>query len=62
MTQSGEKQLTVYIVHSLPLLMSVVQLFVGSQMAFVAHLVNADTVGSDKHLGVNFRVYYAICL
>ena len=48
--------MTIYIVHSLPLMMSVVQVFVASQMALVAHLVNADTVGSYKHLGVNFKV------
>jgi hypothetical protein len=30
--------------------MSVVQVFVGSQMAVVAHLVNADTIGREKNL------------
>ena len=48
--------MTVYIVHSLKSLMSVVQVFVGDKMSFVAHLVKADTVGSDKHLGINFKV------
>jgi hypothetical protein len=25
-------------------------------MAFTAHLVNADTIGGEKHLGLSFRV------
>jgi hypothetical protein len=25
-------------------------------MSFVAHLIKADTMGSEKHLGINFKV------
>ena len=48
--------MTIYIVHSIPLLMSVVQVFVNDRMAFVSHLIKADSVGSEKHLGINFKV------
>ncbi len=49
---SGKKVLTVYLVHSLPLEMSVVQVFAGARMAAVAHLVDASTVGALSLLGV----------
>ncbi len=50
---TGKKLFTVYLVHSLPLEMSAVQLFVGARMAVVAHLVGADTVGADNEdLGI----------
>ena len=42
---SGHKLFSVYLIHSLALEMSVIQLFVGDKMAVVAHLVTEDTVG-----------------
>ncbi len=36
-----------YLIHSLSLEMSAVQLFVGSEMSVVAHLVGPDTLGVD---------------
>ena len=43
---SGQKLFSVYLIHSLALEMSVIQLFVGDKMAVVAHLVTEDTIGS----------------
>ena len=42
--------LNVYLIHSLPLEMSAIQVFVGSQMATVAHLVHSDTIGHESGL------------
>ena len=42
---SGQKLFSVYLIHSLALEMSVIQLFVGDKMAVVAHLVSQDTIG-----------------
>jgi hypothetical protein len=42
---SGKKLFSVYLIHSLALEMSAIQLFVGDKMAVVAHLVGKDTVG-----------------
>ncbi len=45
MDRTHQKLFSVYLIHSLALQMSVVQLFIGDQMAVVAHLVGEDTVG-----------------
>ena len=42
---TGQKLCSVYLIHSLALEMSVIQLFLGDKMAVVAHLVSADTIG-----------------
>lgn len=39
---------SVYLIHSLPLEMSAIQVFVGDKMATVAHLVGPDTLGTDE--------------
>ncbi len=39
---------SVYLLHSLPLSMSAVQLFVGDRMAVVAHLVGPETLGRTE--------------
>ncbi len=55
----GVKQLTVYIIHSLPLKMSIVQVFVGDQMTLVAHLVYNDTIGKPEYYqGIKSKVNY----
>ena len=52
-----EKKMSVYLVHSLPLLLSAVQVFVGSKMAVVGHTVGPDTVGqiSELELDTTFQ-------
>ncbi len=42
--------MTVYVIHSLPQFMSVVQLFIGGQMAMVGHLVKSDTLAYEPKL------------
>ena len=42
---SGQKLFSVYLIHSLALEMSVIQLFVRDKMAVVAHLVGEETIG-----------------
>ena len=50
----GNKLFSVYLIHSLPLEMSAIQLFVGDKMAVVAHLVGPDTIGkNEKNLGLD---------
>jgi len=41
-----DKLMSVYLVHSLPLLLSAVQVFVKGKMAVVAHTVGADSIGT----------------
>ena len=48
--------MTAYIVHSLPLLMSAVQIFVKDRMSVVAHLVGIDQIGYEKELGLTLNV------
>ena len=53
-----QKMMSVYLIHSLPLVLSAVQVFVGSQMAVVAHTVGPDTVGplaDASHDGESFE-------
>ena len=47
------KRMTVSLVHSVPLLMSCVEVCVDSQLAVVAHTVGPDTVGQMKELGLD---------
>lgn len=42
------KIFSVYLIHSLPLEMSAIQLFIGEKMAMVAHLVGPDTIGEQE--------------
>jgi hypothetical protein len=49
---SGQPQLTVYVIHSLPCLMSVIQIFLEDKMVMVGHLVTHDTIGYEKKLGL----------
>ena len=53
---NGEKQLSVYVIHSLPTLMSVVQLWDKGEMVMVCHLVSADTIGYEEALGLDNQV------
>ncbi len=53
--ERGKVLFSVYVIHSLPTLMSVVQLFVGNRMAVVAHLVGEDTVGDREQLERTFH-------
>ena len=46
----GEKKMSVHLVHSLPLVLSAVQVFAGSEMAVVGHTVGPDTVGQITQL------------
>ena len=45
-TGMEDKRMSVYLIHSLPLVLSAVQVYVGSQMAVVAHSVGPDTIGA----------------
>ena len=54
----GERKMTAYLIHSLPLLMSAVQIFTGDQMAVVAHLVGLEQIGYEVELGMNHSVSY----
>ena len=45
-----ERKMSVYLIHSLPLLLSAVQVFVGSEMAVVGHTVGPDTIGEIGQL------------
>ena len=56
MNAEGERKMTAYLIHSLPLLMSAVQIFTGDQMAVVAHLVGLEQIGYETELGMNHNV------
>jgi len=63
-TGMEEKVMSVYLIHSLPLLLSAVQVFVGSKMAVVAHTVGPDTIGKEKKLelfNLCERVLHHLC-
>ena len=47
---TDKKLMSVYLIHSLPLKMSAIQIFVGDKMACVSHLVGEDTIGWEKEL------------
>ena len=52
----NRKVLSVYLIHSLPLEMSAIQIFYGDKMSVVAHLVGGDTIGyeSELHIDTDF--------
>jgi len=50
--QGGVTPLTAHILHSLPLLMSAIQIYRGDKMALVAHLVGVDQIGYETRLGL----------
>ena len=50
--------MSVYLIHSLPLKMSAIQIFVGDKMACVSHLVGEDTIGWEKDLELDGEVVY----
>ena len=53
----GKKLLTVYLLHSLALEMSAIQVFHGDRMTTVAHLIGVDTLGNYcKSLGLTSDV------
>ncbi len=54
---TGKKLFSVYLLHSLPLKMSAIQLFVGDKMVVVAHLVGKDTLGEhNEEFGLSSEV------
>ncbi len=48
--------MTAYLIHSLPLLMSAVQIFCGDKMSVVAHLVGLEQLGYEAELGLTQAV------
>ena len=53
---NGERPLTAYLIHSIPLLQSAVQIFAGDKMTVVAHLVGLEQIGYEKILGMSMGV------
>ena len=51
-----EKLMSAYLIHSLPLKMSAIQIFVGDKMACVSHLVGEDTIGGETDLQLDGEV------
>ena len=58
---NGSKPMTVYLIHSISLLMSAVQVFCGGKMAVVAHLVGLEQLGYETDLGLTTAVRTTIC-
>ena len=56
MNDKGQRVMTAYLIHSLPLLMSAVQIFSGDQMAVVGHLVGLEQLGYEKDIGMTEAV------
>ena len=52
----GERPLTAYLIHSLPLQQSAVQVFAGEKMSVVGHLVGLEQIGYEKILGMTMTV------
>ena len=48
--------MSAYLIHSLPLKMSAIQIFVGDKMACVSHLVGEDTIGGEIDLQLDGEV------
>ena len=48
--------MSAYLIHSLPLKMSAIQIFVGDKMACVSHLVGEDTIGGGTDLQLDGEV------
>ena len=57
---SKKKVMSAYLIHSLPLKMSAIQIFVGDKMACVAHLVGEDTIAGEKKLELDGEVCIGI--
>ena len=56
LNSNGEKPLTAYLIHSIPLQQSAVQIFAGDKMSVVAHLVGMEQLGYEKSLGMTLGV------
>ena len=56
LNSNGEKPLTAYLIHSIPLQQSAVQIFAGDKMSVVAHLVGLEQLGYEKTLGMTLGV------
>jgi hypothetical protein len=56
LNSSGERPLTAYLIHSIPLAQSAVQIFTGDKMTVVAHLVGLEQIGYEKILGMSMGV------
>ena len=56
LNSNGEKPLTAYLIHSIPLQQSAVQIFAGDKMSVVAHLVGLEQLGYEKALGMTLGV------
>ena len=56
LNSNGEKPLTAYLIHSIPLQQSAVQIFAGDKMSVVAHLVGLEQLGYEKSLGMTMGV------
>lgn len=56
LTEKDDRPMTAYLIHSLPLLMSAVQIFCGDKMAVVAHLVGLEQLGYETELGLTQAV------
>ena len=48
--------MTAYLIHSIPLAQSAVQIFAGDKMTVVAHLVGLEQIGYEKILGMSMGV------
>ena len=48
--------MSAYLIHSLPLKMSAIQIFVGDKMACASHLVGEDTIGGETDLQLDGEV------
>ena len=56
LNSNGERPLTAYLIHSIPLQQSAVQIFAGDAMTVVAHLVGLEQIGYEKILGMSMGV------
>ena len=59
MDERENRVLSTYVIHSLPLNMSAVQVFIDDKMAMVGHLVGSDTIGYEEELGLNTQAALA---
>ena len=57
---SKTKVMSAYLIHSLPLKMSAIQIFVGDKMACVSHLVGEDTIAGEKKLELDGAVGFEL--
>ena len=59
--QEESKVLSVYVIHSLPLMTSVVQIFIADKMVLVGHLIQDDTLAPDHRMFIDPKVNW-LCL